>query len=139
MAVEEDWPETALPGGVEVRAAEVEHSAPAAPARGAVRAAAARAETAARGAGRSASGRGGGRPATGTRNGAPGDTAWRDAPPADEPPFDPDYDRPVSDQYDGFDPGDEPLDDADPGAVRESSEEQALRLLRETLGAEQIS
>jgi DNA polymerase III subunit gamma/tau len=37
----------------------------------------------------------------------------------------------------GFDPGDEPLDDEEPG-VRESSEEQAIRLLREQLGAERI-
>jgi DNA polymerase-3 subunit gamma/tau len=37
----------------------------------------------------------------------------------------------------GFDPGDEPLDDDLPGN-RESSEEQAIRLLRELLGAEPI-
>jgi hypothetical protein len=41
-------------------------------------------------------------------------------------------------QYPGFDPGDEPLDDADPAAGRESSEEAALRLLTETFGAERI-
>jgi DNA polymerase III subunit gamma/tau len=103
-------------------------------------------------AGQGASGRGtGGRPGSGRPGtgrggagrggtGAAGDNSWRDAPPADEPPFDPDYDRPVADShYDGFDPGDEPLDDESGGLVsRESSEEQALRLLRETLGAERI-
>jgi DNA polymerase-3 subunit gamma/tau len=39
----------------------------------------------------------------------------------------------------GFDDGDEPLDDDDDGAaVRQSSEEQAIDLLRQTLGAEKI-
>ena len=56
---------------------------------------------------------------------------------SDEPPFDPDYDRPVADpRFPGLDPGDELLDDAN--SVRESSEEAALRLLSETLGAEKI-
>lgn len=45
-----------------------------------------------------------------------------DEPPPDEPPYDPDYDRVP---YDGFDPGDEPLDDDTAGA-RVSSEEQAI-------------
>jgi DNA polymerase-3 subunit gamma/tau len=44
------------------------------------------------------------------------------------PPYETEY---------GFDPGDEPVDDEQP-AVRESSEEQALRLLKEHLGAERI-
>jgi DNA polymerase-3 subunit gamma/tau len=59
---------------------------------------------------------------------------------ADEPPFDPDYDSPVRDpKYPGFDPGDEPLDEeVDPSTPRQSSEEQALRLLAEALGAEKI-
>jgi DNA polymerase-3 subunit gamma/tau len=65
-----------------------------------------------------------------------------DAPPADEPPFDPDYDTAPADRvaaYEGFDPGDEPLDDAvDPSQARESSEDQAVRLLKEQLGAERI-
>jgi len=96
--------------------------------------------TATRGRGSTAAAR---RPGTqargGTRRPGSSDTAWRDAPPADEPPFDPDYDRPVRDQFEGFDPGDEPLDDVvDAATARESSEEQALRLLRETLGAERI-
>ncbi|MET7394649.1 DNA polymerase III subunit gamma and tau [Dactylosporangium sp. NPDC005572] len=68
--------------------------------------------------------------------GAPVESAW-DGVGADEPPFDPDYDAPVSDpRFPGLDPGDELLDDAT--AVRESSEEAALRLLTEALGAEKI-
>ena len=57
-----------------------------------------------------------------------------------EPPFDPDYDRtqPGNHQhYAGFDPGDEPLDDARPG-VRESSEEQAIRAVTEHFAVERI-
>ncbi|MEV4809154.1 DNA polymerase III subunit gamma and tau [Micromonospora avicenniae] len=67
---------------------------------------------------------------------------------AGEPPYDPDYDGPVrsgggrpsaTPVYEGFDPGDEPLDDViDEKTARESSEEQAVRLLREALGAEKI-
>jgi DNA polymerase-3 subunit gamma/tau len=68
------------------------------------------------------------RPATSRRN---------DAQPPDEPPFDPDYDPVAS--YEGFDPGDEPLDDAvDPALARQSSEEKAIALLTEQLGAERI-
>jgi hypothetical protein len=37
----------------------------------------------------------------------------------------------------GFDPGDEPLDDARPG-VRESSEEQAIRAVTEHFAVERI-
>jgi DNA polymerase-3 subunit gamma/tau len=44
---------------------------------------------------------------------------------------------PVYESDYGFDPGDEPADEDEP-VVRESSEEQALRLLREHLGAERI-
>jgi DNA polymerase-3 subunit gamma/tau len=41
--------------------------------------------------------------------------------------------------YDGFDPGDEPLDDAvDPSRARQTSEEQAIQLLTEHFGAEPI-
>jgi DNA polymerase-3 subunit gamma/tau len=64
-----------------------------------------------------------------------------DAPPPDEPPFDPDYDRPPASgpAYEGFDPGDEPLDDAvSPAEAVRSSEEQAIKLLTEQLGAERI-
>ncbi|HEX5596956.1 MAG TPA: DNA polymerase III subunit gamma and tau [Micromonosporaceae bacterium] len=60
---------------------------------------------------------------------------------AGEPPFDPDYDGSMGGgvTYEGFDPGDEPLDDSvDDQTVRETGEEQALRLLKEALGAEPI-
>ncbi len=70
------------------------------------------------------------------RPAAKGRSAPEPAPVAEEPPFDPDYDAP------GFDPGDEPADEPAEGAgapaARESSEEQALRLLSEALGAEKI-
>ncbi|GIJ21926.1 DNA polymerase III subunit gamma and tau [Micromonospora lutea] len=69
---------------------------------------------------------------------------------AGEPPYDPDFDGPlrggagrpggappaVAATYEGFDPGDEPLDEIiDEKTARESSEEQAVRLLRETFGS----
>ncbi|MFI5926298.1 DNA polymerase III subunit gamma and tau [Micromonospora sp. NPDC051543] len=70
---------------------------------------------------------------------------------AGEPPYDPDFDGPLrggrpggtapaaKPTYEGFDPGDEPLDEViDEKTARESSEEQAVRLLRETFGAEKI-
>jgi DNA polymerase-3 subunit gamma/tau len=64
-----------------------------------------------------------------------------DAPPPDEPPFDPDYDAPPHPgarpdgraAYDGFDPGDEPLDDARSG-VHVSSTEQAIRAITAEFG-----
>ncbi|MER7272688.1 hypothetical protein ABT344_30905, partial [Micromonospora carbonacea] len=41
--------------------------------------------------------------------------------------------------YEGFDPGDEPLDEViDERTARQSSEEQAVQLLREAFGAEKI-
>ncbi|HEX6970322.1 MAG TPA: DNA polymerase III subunit gamma and tau [Micromonosporaceae bacterium] len=57
-----------------------------------------------------------------------------------EPPYDPDYDAPVpAAGYEGFDPGDEPLDEAVPEPVaRQTSEQQAVRLLQQKLGAEKI-
>ncbi|MBM0238299.1 hypothetical protein JNW88_16125, partial [Micromonospora sp. ATA32] len=69
-----------------------------------------------------------------------------------EPPYDPDFDGPVrggggrpgggqpaAPNYEGFDPGDEPLDEViDERTARQSSEEQAVQLLREALGAEKI-
>ncbi|GGO13311.1 DNA polymerase III subunit gamma and tau [Micromonospora parathelypteridis] len=71
---------------------------------------------------------------------------------AGEPPYDPDFDGPsrggrpggaaptAAPAYEGFDPGDEPLDEViDEKTARESSEEQAVRLLRETFGAEKIN
>ncbi|HEX5594681.1 MAG TPA: DNA polymerase III subunit gamma and tau, partial [Micromonosporaceae bacterium] len=60
---------------------------------------------------------------------------------AGEPPFDPDYDSPAGGgiAYEGFAPGDEPLDGVvDEQAVHETGEQQALRLLKEALGAEPI-
>jgi DNA polymerase-3 subunit gamma/tau len=82
-------------------------------------------------------------PANGTTP-APGrPETWSDAPPADEPPYDPDYDAPVRDSkaaaYEGFDPGDEPLDDViDEKTARQSSEQQAMQLLQDMFGAEKI-
>jgi DNA polymerase-3 subunit gamma/tau len=64
-----------------------------------------------------------------------------DVSPPDEPPYDPDYDTPVRDTggYEGFDPGDEPLDEViDEQTVRQTSEQQALHLLQQGLGAEKI-
>ncbi|MFJ8691007.1 DNA polymerase III subunit gamma and tau [Micromonospora wenchangensis] len=68
---------------------------------------------------------------------------------AGEPPYDPDYDGPgrggarsqpaTAPAYEGFDPGDEPLDEViDERTARQSSEEQAVQLLREAFGAEKI-
>ncbi|WP_433345348.1 DNA polymerase III subunit gamma and tau [Micromonospora sp. CA-111912] len=83
-----------------------------------------------------------------TQNGArrSADADW-----AGEPPYDPDYDGPVrgggrpgpaapaTPAYEGFDPGDEPLDEViDERTARQSSEEQAVQLLREAFGAEKI-
>lgn len=64
---------------------------------------------------------------------------------AGEPPYDPDYDgaprggTASAVVHEGFDPGDEPLDEViDERTARQSSEEQAVRLLREAFGAERI-
>lgn len=64
---------------------------------------------------------------------------------AGEPPYDPDYDgvprggAAPAVVHEGFDPGDEPLDEViDERTARQSSEEQAVRLLREAFGAERI-
>ena len=99
-----DWPEPARPGGAAPREPARPPSARegGAPARGPARSAA-KAAPAARPA-----------PARGGRSFA--------EPSPDEPPFDPEYDRAP---YDGFDPGDEPLDD-ETTSVRVSSEEQAI-------------
>ncbi|MFU8873937.1 DNA polymerase III subunit gamma and tau [Micromonospora sp. SL4-19] len=90
----------------------------------------------------------GGGPGRGPRGAQPtrqtADADW-----AGEPPYDPDYDGPVGGRptntaaaapaYEGFDPGDEPLDDViDERTARQSSEEQAVQLLREAFGAEKI-
>jgi DNA polymerase-3 subunit gamma/tau len=117
-SADRDWPETARPGGATAR------PAPATPATTApVKTAPSKAA-----------------PATRTRSApARGGRGREDAPPPDEPPFDPDYDPTPADRaiYDGFDPGDEPLDDATPG-IRESSEAQALRAVTEHFAVERI-
>ncbi|MGV9805392.1 DNA polymerase III subunit gamma and tau, partial [Micromonospora chersina] len=90
----------------------------------------------------------GGGPSKGPRA-APATRKTADADWAGEPPYDPDYDGPVGGRpvgaapaapaYEGFDPGDEPLDDViDERTARQSSEEQAVQLLREAFGAEKI-
>ncbi|GIM95077.1 DNA polymerase III subunit gamma and tau [Paractinoplanes toevensis] len=82
------------------------------------------------------------RPA-GAASGPPANRAWADGSPTEEAPYDPDYDGAPpaggSAGFEGFDPGDEPLDEViDEKTARESSEQQAMRLLRELLGAEKI-
>ena len=69
-------------------------------------------------------------------------SAWADGSPTEEAPYDPEYDGPARPgaAYEGFDPGDEPLDDViDEKTARQSSEQQAVQLLRDALGAEKIS
>ncbi|MET8909418.1 DNA polymerase III subunit gamma and tau [Micromonospora sp. NPDC004551] len=165
-AADTDWPEAARPGGaaaVATATAPAPVAAPAAasgvaapavpkpagppgstPATGgspkssAIAAARAAAAAAAAGGGASK----GPRAAQAARKTA--DADW-----AGEPPYDPDYDGPVGNRsaapapaapaYEGFDPGDEPLDDViDERTARQSSEEQAVQLLREAFGAEKI-
>ncbi|MGA5303235.1 DNA polymerase III subunit gamma and tau [Nucisporomicrobium flavum] len=70
--------------------------------------------------------------------------SWADGSPTEEAPYDPEYDGPprAADgaAWEGFDPGDEPLDDViDERTARQSSEQQAVQLLREAFGAEKIS
>lgn len=79
-------------------------------------------------------------------------TTWSDGSPAEEPPYDPEYDGPGGGakpgapaqgrgeaQYEGFDPGDVPLDVVvDEKTARQSSEQQAVQLLRDAFGAERI-
>ncbi|UQU65199.1 DNA polymerase III subunit gamma and tau [Couchioplanes caeruleus] len=70
--------------------------------------------------------------------------SWSDGSPTEEAPYDPEYDGPprAADgaALEGFDPGDEPLDDViDERTARQSSEQQAVQLLREAFGAEKIS
>ncbi|MFI7543086.1 DNA polymerase III subunit gamma and tau [Actinoplanes sp. NPDC049599] len=87
-------------------------------------------------------------------------SAWADGSPTEEAPYDPEYDGPPraaaagrangapangapangGPAFEGFDPGDEPLDDViDEKTARQSSEQQAVQLLRDALGAEKIS
>ncbi|MEU7907966.1 DNA polymerase III subunit gamma and tau [Actinoplanes sp. NPDC049118] len=119
--------------------------------------AAARAAAAGAGRGNAAAGKAGGNAAA-ARN-----SAWSDGSPTEEAPYDPEYDGPVrpggasqgqgasqgrgasaghggGSAFEGFDPGDEPLDDViDERTARQSSEQQAVQLLRDALGAEKIS
>jgi DNA polymerase-3 subunit gamma/tau len=101
--------------------------------------------TAALAAARAAAAGGGGAAA---RTAAAGN-AWSDGSPAEEPPYDPDYDGPIrpgvnggapTPTIEGFDPGDEPLDVViDEKTARQSSEQQAVQLLRDAFGgAEKI-
>ncbi|MEV0899771.1 DNA polymerase III subunit gamma and tau [Actinoplanes sp. NPDC049802] len=74
---------------------------------------------------------------------AAGGSSWSDGSPTEEAPYDPEYDGPPSaaaaPSFDGFDPGDEPLDDViDEKTARQSGEEQAMQLLRAAFGAEKI-
>jgi DNA polymerase-3 subunit gamma/tau len=71
--------------------------------------------------------------------------AWADGSPTEEAPYDPEFDGPPSaggkpkPKFEGFDPGDEPLDEViDEKTARESGEQQAMRLLQEAFGAEKI-
>ncbi|MFY1704833.1 DNA polymerase III subunit gamma and tau [Micromonospora sp. WMMA1923] len=111
---------------------------------------------AARAAAAAAGNRGAG--ASGAHRGQPaGARKTADADWAGEPPYDPDFDGPVrggsrpggpaaqshgaspAAAFEGFDPGDEPLDEViDERTARQSSEEQAVQLLRDAFGAEKI-
>lgn len=109
-----DWPETAPPGGTSAAtdAAATGSAPPTGPA-AAGRAVAAQAR----------------RPATAERE-------W-----AGEPPYGPDFDGSPrgGPKFEGFDPGDEPLDEViDERTPRQSSEQQAMQLLQQELGAEKI-
>jgi DNA polymerase-3 subunit gamma/tau len=101
--------------------------------------------TAALAAARAAAAGGGGAAARAAAAGS----AWSDGSPAEEPPYDPDYDGPIrpgmngaapTATIEGFDPGDEPLDVViDEKTARQSSEQQAVQLLRDAFGgAEKI-
>ncbi|MFJ5669987.1 DNA polymerase III subunit gamma and tau [Micromonospora chalcea] len=148
----EDWPAAARPGGGTATAtAPVAVPKPAAPATapaGGARPAGGGPKNSAIAAARAAAAAAaaGGGPGKGSRAAQPtrktADAEW-----AGEPPYDPDFDGPVrggrapaaAPAYEGFDPGDEPLDDViDERTARQSSEEQAVQLLRETFGAEKI-
>ncbi|MEV4635764.1 DNA polymerase III subunit gamma and tau [Actinoplanes sp. NPDC049548] len=84
------------------------------------------------------------RPTATTKRPDAGGSSWSDGSPTEEAPYDPEYDGPVRGadgaSWEGFDPGDEPLDDViDEKTARQSSEQQAVRLLQEAFGAEKIS
>lgn len=158
---ESDWPEPARPGGGSPAVAgpvdgvggtaDAGRPVPGGPpANGGSTAAAGVGRAAAAGAGRvSTAARPAGAVAARSQAPATAAGAWSDGSPAEEPPYDPDYDGPVrrgatgpaasTTTYEGFDPGDEPLDEVvDEQTARQSSEEQAMQLLRQTLGAEKI-
>ncbi|WFE37289.1 DNA polymerase III subunit gamma and tau [Micromonospora sp. WMMD998] len=156
----DEWPEPARPGGVasaDERPASARPvgvpTAPAAPA--APKPAASSAAPAAPTGPPVSSAIAAARAAAAGRGARTGQAAARktaDAEWAGEPPYDPDFDGPVrggggrpggvapaAANFEGFDPGDEPLDEViDERTARESSQEQAVRLLREAFGAEQI-
>ncbi|MFR9780276.1 DNA polymerase III subunit gamma and tau [Micromonospora sp. MS34] len=155
----EDWPEPARPGGAATGSTTVSSGPAAAPAapkpvappQPVAGAASGAPKTSAIAAARAAAAAAaGGGPGRGPRP-APAARQTADADWAGEPPYDPDFDGPVrpggrraapapaAPAYEGFDPGDEPLDDViDEQAARQSSEEQAVQLLREAFGAEKI-
>ncbi|MFC3503275.1 DNA polymerase III subunit gamma and tau [Micromonospora krabiensis] len=153
----DDWPEAARPGGVPAggqgSAAAQPGAGPGSSGRSASASPSAAPVTPRQGAGgpvNSAIAAARAAAARGSRTAQPArqtaDSDW-----AGEPPYDPDYDGPVrpgaarpaapaTPVYEGFDPGDEPTDDViDEKTARESSEEQAVRLLREAFGAEKIN
>ncbi len=76
-------------------------------------------------------GRGGGPAHAAARGSGPAEPPRRAEPAAEPPP------EPPRGMYEGFDPGDQPLDDAEQAAAP-TQEEQAVALLRETFGAEKI-
>ncbi|SBT49241.1 DNA polymerase III subunit gamma and tau [Micromonospora auratinigra] len=147
----EDWPEPARPGGATATAtAAPAVPKPAGPAATPAPAAAGGPKNSAIAAARAAAAAAaaGGGPGKGPRP-APATRPTADAEWAGEPPYDPDFDGPIrsgaratapaAPAYEGFDPGDEPTDDViDERTARQSSEEQAVQLLRETFGAEKI-
>ncbi|MFG1891837.1 DNA polymerase III subunit gamma and tau [Micromonospora sp. NPDC049051] len=158
----DDWPEPARPGGTptatstagaatDSTSATAPTAVPAVPKSAALSAAPQQAapasppvSSAIAAARAAAAGRG---PRTGQPARKTADADW-----AGEPPYDPDFDGPLrggagrpggaapaAPNFEGFDPGDEPLDEViDERTARESSEEQAVRLLREAFGAEKI-
>ncbi|MEU3457746.1 DNA polymerase III subunit gamma and tau [Micromonospora sp. NPDC006766] len=142
-----DWPEPARPGGATATATAAPAvprpaaSPPVAPQPATGGAPASSAIAAARAAAAAATAGGSGRESRAAQPRQAADAEW-----AGEPPYDPDYDGPVpaggataTPVYEGFDPGDEPLDDViDERTARQSSEEQAVQLLREAFGAEKI-
>jgi DNA polymerase-3 subunit gamma/tau len=156
-AAEDDWPETAALGGsgadggvqppsasavsTMARPAVAAPSVPSqsAPSQSAPPQSSSTPSAADRAAARAVRGKGSsGKGSSGTRSG--GDDAWAGAT-GEEPPYDPEFDPPVpgSASHLGFDPGDEPVDDdAQGSADRPTSEQQALDLLRDALGAEKI-